>query len=634
MRSSYTIWRLMPTNPNKTGIGSRRSSEEGRELRFPRVPLAVLLGPLMSAISALAVALTCNLPGVSADIPWEPLGLTGNGGMFAPAISPVDPGPDDAQLRHERGRYLTRDGGKHWTMIHQSQLRSSTRCRPAFHPTDARVIFAAQAGQGMKVSRDGGVHWQPVPGTPQRSLRRDRHRSRRSRSDDGRRRRVGGSFDGRRQDRGEPAGDRTARPWRSTSTRPAPPTGGSASRPPVTASGGRTTGALVDGEDERPALERDSLILRRVPGPRGSDVLYCTIPSQVEERPVRRRECSVRPTGARPGTSVMGGGINMDIAAADQWAHDPIAQYLWVLTTNVDPDIVYALNTNTGVYPPHHTATFRSDDAGSDVGGPRSSPTLGSSSATSNRTTSPRRPPVLSAARVRRGHRRDQPRSSHPGERLGLYHDQRRQTWKCGKRPAGGGDKEADWHAMAWWSPQPGTTTSIPSSTRGTTSPTPTSAWPGRSTAGRTWIVVGPQGSSSLAEHLLRAGLRPQGRPARSGAPSPTSMTYPTATSSTAATATVALEASASAPISGRPGSLARKGLPAAAAVSVVFDPKSPVRSRTLYVSLFNHGVYKSTDGGTTWQAGQPGPGAPADMRVCRLQLHRDGNLFVLVTAK
>ncbi len=33
-------------------------------------------------------------------------------------------------------------------MIHQSQLRSSTRCRPAFHPTDAKVIFAAQGGQG------------------------------------------------------------------------------------------------------------------------------------------------------------------------------------------------------------------------------------------------------------------------------------------------------------------------------------------------------------------------------------------------------------------------------------------------------------------------------------------------------
>ena len=29
--------------------------------------------------------------GVAADTAWQPLGLTGNGGMFSPAISPVDP---------------------------------------------------------------------------------------------------------------------------------------------------------------------------------------------------------------------------------------------------------------------------------------------------------------------------------------------------------------------------------------------------------------------------------------------------------------------------------------------------------------------------------------------------------------
>lgn len=94
---------------------------------------------------------------------WEPLGLTGNGGMFAPAISPVD--PRLMMLNCDMsGAYLSRDGGQHWRMIDQSQLRSSTRCRPAFHPTDAKVIFAAQGGKGMKVSRDGGEHWEPVAG--------------------------------------------------------------------------------------------------------------------------------------------------------------------------------------------------------------------------------------------------------------------------------------------------------------------------------------------------------------------------------------------------------------------------------------------------------------------------------------
>ena len=64
----------------------------------------------------------------------------------------------------------------------------------------------------------------------------------------------------------------------------------------------------------------------------------------------------------------------------------PDRQYLWVLTTDVAPDIVYALNTNTGVYPPHHTAAFRSDDTG-EPGGPRSSPIRGSRFAMPNPTS-------------------------------------------------------------------------------------------------------------------------------------------------------------------------------------------------------------------------------------------------------
>jgi photosystem II stability/assembly factor-like uncharacterized protein len=74
-------------------------------------------------------------------------------------------------------------------------------------------------------------------------------------------------------------------------------------------------------------------------------------------------------------------------------------------------------------------------------------------------------------------------------------------------------------------------------------------------------------------------------------------------------------------------------GLPRSAAVSIVLDPKSPAGRRTLYVSMFNHGVYKSTDDGKTWQSASRGLGSPSDIRVCRLQLHRDGSLFVLVTA-
>ncbi len=47
--------------------------------------------------------------------------------------------------------------------------------------------------------------------------------------------------------------------------------------------------------------------------------------------------------------------------------------------------------------------------------------------------------------------------------------------------------------------------------------------------------------------------------------------------------------------------------LPAAPALSVVFDPTSPPDRRVLYASLFEKGVYKSSNGGKTWAAANQG---------------------------
>jgi photosystem II stability/assembly factor-like uncharacterized protein len=72
-------------------------------------------------------------------------------------------------------------------------------------------------------------------------------------------------------------------------------------------------------------------------------------------------------------------------------------------------------------------------------------------------------------------------------------------------------------------------------------------------------------------------------------------------------------------------------GLPSAPVISIVVDPSSPKTRRTLYTSVFEHGVYKSTDDGASWQSVNNGLGA--NKRVTRLQIHQDGTLFVLVTA-
>jgi len=66
--------------------------------------------------------------------------------------------------------------------------------------------------------------------------------------------------------------------------------------------------------------------------------------------------------------------------------------------------------------------------------------------------------------------------------------------------------------------------------------------------------------------------------------------------------------------------------------MSVVVDPKSPKEKRTLYASVFGGGVFRSTDGGETWEA--KSNGLDPDKRCLKLMLHQDGTLFVASTGK
>ena len=61
---------------------------------------------------------------------------------------------------------------------------------------------------------------------------------------------------------------------------------------------------------------------------------------------------------------------------------------------------------------------------------------------------------------------------------------------------------------------------------------------------------------------------------------------------------------------------------------NILIDPDSPVDSRTLYVSVFDKGVYKSVDGGRNWKEVNNGFGD----NLFAWQIHRnsDGRLFVL----
>ena len=104
---------------------------------------------------------------------WQPIGISGGGGMFAPAISPAN--PNLMMLNCDMSAaYISEDGGLNWRMIHQAQLRSDTACRPAFHPTDPNILYASSGGR-LKISRDRGKTF--APSATSRTLWAERLRS-------------------------------------------------------------------------------------------------------------------------------------------------------------------------------------------------------------------------------------------------------------------------------------------------------------------------------------------------------------------------------------------------------------------------------------------------------------------------
>lgn len=91
---------------------------------------------------------------------WEPVGLSGGGGLVNPSISPHDSNVMMVESDMS-GRYISYDGGKTWTMIHRNQITSVFRAAPpVFHPNKRNVIYALQPGNVLHVSRDNGHTWQ------------------------------------------------------------------------------------------------------------------------------------------------------------------------------------------------------------------------------------------------------------------------------------------------------------------------------------------------------------------------------------------------------------------------------------------------------------------------------------------
>jgi photosystem II stability/assembly factor-like uncharacterized protein len=572
----------------------------------------------------------------TAPVRWEPLGLGGGGAMFTPAISPCD-GRVMMVNCDMSGAYITTDGGGSWRMIHHSQLRSNTRCRPAFHPRERETVFAANGWGGrLSVSDDLGQHWEAIGNLP-RDLRGEI------------------AIDPRAPERMLAGTSREV--WRTqdggrTWTRCEGPTGTTVgfhfdqTSPTedrvcfaATADGvWRSDDGGLTWTEKSAGLPLRGL--RSFCGgsnaAEGVVLLYCAVPGKVVDG---RYAGGVFRSSDRGDTwqSVMTPALNMDTEAADRWAMGSVAQYHRVLTTNARPSVVYALNANTGVRPPHHTAAYRSDDGGRSwratfYPDPRFSP------------CNVEQDYVTAGVRqfyqdVPTGAAIDPSDPEHvvqvDGGRCYVTTDGGKSWQASHTRLTGAADPTS--RDAAWLC----------------TGLVVTTTWnyyidpfePQRHCicytdigfarsldAGKSWRWWSIDGRSPWANTCYELAFDPQ-EPGKVWGAFSNVHDIPNANiilgrHRAAGEGGVCLSLDF-----GQTWEPVGQGLPKAPVLSVVVDPKSPKGSRTLYASVFGHGVFRSTDDGRTWQGASRGLGSTQNMRTCRLQLHPDGSLFVLITA-
>jgi len=568
------------------------------------------------------------------EIPWEPVGLSGGGGMFSPAISPVN--PDLMMLNCDMGAaYISEDGGRNWRMINQAQLRSDTRCRPGFHPSDPDIIYASSGGR-LRISRDGGKTFESIG-------------------------------DLRDSPYGEIAinpcdpdvmlvGTRNGHCWLS---RDAGVTWAVCSGPGGQLIGfhfdrvtkGRVAFAATDKGIWRSddggttwAVKTNGLPWKEIQGFAGGSrvsgnltMLYCAVTSRDENGMFKGGVYRSRDRG-ETWQSAMGRGINTETQKADQWAYGPISQYKQLLTTNTKPLTVYVTNTSTGFHPPHHDTVYRSDDGGETW-----------------------RDTYFMDPRFERYNVAPNYVTASTG-----------QCWKGGDAPFGAAIADSDPDRVilvrsqcyithnggdTWFNghtyPAPGQEAK-PGCAWVNNGLVVTTTWhyyfdPSESNrhyiaytdiglarsldSGKTWVWWDKRSWAPWRNTCYELAFDPE---------TPGKIWGAFSDVHDIPNDNIISERHGH----NRPGGVCistdfgtkwhavAKGIPLRPVTSIVLDPNSPKGARTLYAGVFMEGVYRSTDDGATWAVKKSGLGHPQNMRVSRVFLHKDGTLFAMVCAK
>lgn len=589
------------------------------------------------ALSIAVVLLAASL--ARAEGPWQPVGLGGSGGMFSLAVSPVDSRSMIINCDMSAA-YATRDAGKNWSMIHPAMLQSNTQCSPAFHPTIANRVYAVNGWGGgeIRVSDDGGTNWRP--------LSKDQPRWRGSVA----LLHVAPDYpDSLFVGAGEEAFltlDSGAT-WQRCEGIRGKVLGVMLHREGNAASRARTFNFIATSEG---VFRSPDLVKGYRPSgtglPKGAITsfsgaakgnvlrLYATVACSLVDGRLAGGVYVSEDAGAT-WKNCMQGGLNVQTKRTDEWANGDIPQYKFIGTTDADPMRVYVYCTGTSYWPPNHSTVYRSDD-----GGKSWKPTFFSDPRFAQRKLYNVGDDYVSRAW---GQREQSPPFSMVVSRgdpdvvamccsaWAMRTDNGGRTWRtCQTGPAVDGDAGG----QAWlcnglvvtttWNyyldPHQPTRHYICYTDIG---------FARSLDSGKSWIWQGPKLPWKNTVYELAFDPAVPGR--IWGAMSDTH------------------DIPNDNVISGRHRVIMRGGvavsddfgvtwkkldLPLAPGLSVVLDPTSPVNNRVLYASLFEKGVYKSSDGGKTWAPASRGLGHPDNMRCCKLHRSSDGTLFVLITAK
>ncbi|MHC4095716.1 MAG: WD40/YVTN/BNR-like repeat-containing protein [Planctomycetota bacterium] len=544
------------------------------------------------------------------QIPWEPVGLSGGGGMFSPAISGAE--PNLMMLNCDMSAaYISEDGGRNWRMINHAQLRSDTRCRPGFHPSNPNIIYASSGGR-LRVSRDRGRTFTLIgnlreslygeiainPSDPDVMLVGTRSGKCRLSRDAGKTwtscigpngQIIGFHFDRTSKNRTIfAATDKGI--WRSDD-------------------GGQTWAEKTDG-----------LPWKEIQGFAGSSnsedniiMLYCTVRSKEESGKFKGGIYHSRDRG-QTWQWAMGRGINTETKKADQWAYGSIAQYkqletvyrsddggeTWRDTYFMDPRF-----KRYNVAPNYFTASTGQSYKGGDT----------PFGAAICNTDPDRLLLVWSQCYITHdggdtwfnGHtypavgRKPEPGCEWVCNGLVVT-----TTWHYYLDPF-----EPNRHYIAY------TDIGLARSTN----------------SGKTWIWWDKKSWAPWRNTCYEIAFDPETRGKMWGA---FSNVHDIPNDN------IISERHGH----NRPGGVCisrdfgtswkheAKGIPLKPVTSIVLDPGSPRDARTLYAGVFMEGVYKSTDDGKTWILKKNGLGHPKNMRVYRVVLHSDGTLFAIICAK